>query len=328
VIIGGRVEIAGTPDEAAVVTFAPGLDLRFDNDGYVNVGYYDPGVLVAVGSADRPIRFTSYEARGPGAWRGVNLYKHASATFAHVVFEHGARYVDRGVLYANSEAELSLREVTFRDNRSGVVLYRDDIRLREFEGVRYVRTPRPLKIDPEVFGALGGDNDFGGERVLLDEGIIERDTTWRDPGVDVEARGPIAVDGATLRIDGGFNLVVRDGFGLEVGKQASAGLEVLGGGAPVSITGLNDKRGTWDSIHLYAGETPQESRIRGLRLRNAGGDAAVVAHVGALASVTDVVCDRCFSPTLTWECGAHVEPSKIEATNGTPRAILEPSCGG
>ncbi len=329
VIVGGRVEIAGTRETPAEVTFGAGLELHFDEDGYINVGYYDPGVLVVEGTADSPVLLTSYEARGPGAWRGVNLYKHASASFTHTVFEHGARYVDRGVLYANSEAGVALRDVTFRDNRSGIVLYHDQIQLEAFTGVRFERTPRPLMIDPEVFAAVGDGNSFGGERVIIDEGVIERDTVWSDAGAPVELRGPIAVEGATLTLAAGLQLMVRDGFGLEVGKEEPAALRVAGEeGRPVQILGLNDRRGTWDAIHLYGGEDAPASELRGLRLRNAGGDAAVFVHAGARATIEDVTCASCFSPTLTWECSATVEVGAVEAEGGTPRAVARPQCGG
>jgi len=327
VIIGGRVEIAGTQESPAKVTFDPGLALHFDDDGYINVGYYDPGVLIARGSRDAPVVFTSHESRGPGSWRGVNLYKHASASFSDVIFEHGARYVDRGVLYANSEAQIELRDVTFRDNRSGIVLYRGQIRLDEFTGVRFERTPRPLKVDPEVFGGVGKDNDFGGERVLIDDGLVERDTVWRDPGAVVELRGSVAVEGATLTLEEGLRLAVRDGFSLEVGKEEPARLRVMGDAQRrVEITGLNNKRGTWDSIHLYGGDADGAHELLGLRLRNAGGDAAIVVHEDARARIDDVGCEGCFSPTLTWECTSTVDVGAIKASAGTPRASAPPKC--
>ncbi len=329
VIVGGRVEIAGSQEKPADVTFSAGLELHFDEDGYLNVGYYDPGVLAVEGTADSPVLFTSHESRGPGAWRGVNLYKHASASFTHTVFEHGARYVDRGVIYANSEAGVSLRDVTFRDNRSGIVLYRDKIQLEAFSGVRFERTPRPLMIDPEVFAAVGEGNSFGGERVIIDDGVIERDTVWRDPGAPVELRGPLSVDGATLTLAAGLQLMARDGFGLEVGKEEPAALRVEGGeGRPVKILGLNDRRGTWDAIHLYGGAESPESELRGLYLRNAGGDAAVYVHANTRAKVDDLTCSGCFSPTLTWECSATVEVGAVEALGGTPKAVAKPRCGG
>ncbi|MCB9703799.1 MAG: hypothetical protein H6711_18020 [Myxococcales bacterium] len=326
VVIGGRIEIAGSAEEAAVVTFAPGLELHFDRDGYINVGYYDPGVLVAAGTAERPILFTDHNNPKPGAWRGINLYKHASASFAHAVFEHGARYVDRGVLYANSEAEVGLRAVTFRENRAGIVLYRDAIRLREFTEVRFEETPRPLTLGPAVFGELGQANEFGGERIVLQEGTVERDATWRDPGAEVEVTGPVMVDGATLSITAGVHFVVRDGFSLDVGARGLAVLRIVGGPErPVLFEGVHDKRGTWDSIHLYGGG---EHVLRDVVLRNAGGDAAIVAHGDARAVVERVRCERCFSPTLTWECAATVSRSEIGAEEGTPRAVLEPRCPG
>lgn len=329
VIVAGRIEIAGAADAPASVTLAAGLELRFDHDGYFNVGYYDPGILVAEGTAERPVIFTAHvdaldDAHVP--WRGVNLYKHASASFTHAVFEGGGRYVDRGVVYANSEAEVALRSCVFKDNRAGVVLARDDIRLREFTGNRFESTPRPLTLDPAVFGALGEDNDFGGEPILLGEGRVEASATWRDPGAPIEVLGPIAVDGATLTITAGVKMRVHDGFSLEVGRRSPATLILEGEpGRPIEIAGRSDKRGTWDAIILYPGS--RGGVLRHVALGNAGGVAAVDVRAGASARVGPLACARCFSPALTWECGAEVTHDQVTISAGTPSAILRPTCG-
>ncbi|HFE47428.1 MAG TPA: hypothetical protein ENJ18_18390 [Nannocystis exedens] len=63
-------------------------------------------------------------------------------------------------------------------------------------------------------------------------------------------------------------------------------------------------------------------------MRNAGGDAAIVIHAGVRASIENVSCEACFSPTLTWQCGAVVDVEAVEASAGTPAAIARPECGG
>ncbi|MEZ4449469.1 MAG: hypothetical protein R3B09_08315 [Nannocystaceae bacterium] len=330
VVVAGRIEIAGSAEAPASVTLASGLELHFDPGGYINVGYYDPGVLIAEGTAERPVLFTAHvgegASAGPGAWRGVNLYKHASASFTHAIFEHGGRYVDRGVLYANSEAEVALRGCTFRDNRAGVVLARDAIRLRDFTNNHFEATPRPLSIDPAVFGDVGDGNDFGGEPILMSEGRVERSATWRDPGALIEVDGPIAVNGATLSIAAGVKLRVRDGFSLEIGRRSPATLLAEGeAGRPIEVVGVHDKRGTWDAIILYPGS--RGNVLRHLDLVNAGGIAAVDVRAGASADVQAVSCSRCFSPALTWECGAEVEERGLLLAGGTPSEVLRPTCG-
>lgn len=324
VVIAGRVEIAG--EREAVLSLSPGLELRFDEGGYINVGYYDPGALIAAGTGERPIVMTSILAeRGPGSWRGINLYKHARADLRHVIFEHGGRYVDRGVLYANSEAEVGLLDCTFRDNAAGVVLQHDAIRLRDFSGNRFLDTPRPLTLAPGVLGRLGEGNEFGGEPLLLEEGEVTADATWRSPGVPIEALGPVAVDGATLTLAAGLTLQVRDGFTLDVGLRDPASLQVRGlPGAPVTIRGVNDKRGTWDAILLHP--LAHDNRIAGLELRNAGGDAAVQVLGSADAAVQGLRCARCFAPALSWSCDSRVEVGEVKASDGTPAATLAPRC--
>lgn len=324
VIVSGGVEVAG--EALATLTLAPGLELRFDADGYINVGYYNPGELIAVGSAERPIVMTSTaDSRQPGAWRGVSLYKHARARLEGVTMRYGGRLVDRGVLFANGEAEVAIRGCTFQDNAAGVVLDRAEVRLREFSGNSFVGTPRPLTLAPATLGAIGEGCSFGGEAVTLNEGAVTGDARWRDLGAPIEVLGPIEVEGATLTIAAGVELVVHDGFSLSVGRRAPAALKIEGAPArPVKIRGRSERRGTWDAIALYPAS--HDSSLDHLHLRNAGGEAAVQVLGSASATVTGLRCDRCFAPALTWSCDARIEVGEVLASEGSPPPVASPRC--
>ena len=117
-MIGGLLEVSGEDeDEEALLELMPGTTLRFDEDAYINVGYYRPGTLRAEGTAEAPIVFTSMERKQPGAWRGINLYKNATGHFCHATFEYGSRRADSGVLFANSRAALSVTDCKFLTQR-------------------------------------------------------------------------------------------------------------------------------------------------------------------------------------------------------------------
>jgi hypothetical protein len=195
-VIGGVLEIAGEDDESeALLELSPGTVLRFDSDAYMNVGYYRPGVLRAEGMPDQPIVFTSAVEQVAGAWRGISLYKNASASFSHATFEFGSRRSDRGVLFANSEAALSLQDCLFRDNGGGVVLQGADLRVTAArERNRWERSTPAIDASAQAFGFVGEGNVFGPEhaQIIVEGGSIERVARWRDLGVplDVTQRGP------------------------------------------------------------------------------------------------------------------------------------------
>ncbi len=327
--IGGLIEIAGEEEDMeALVELSPGTVLRFDEDAYINVGYYRPGTLRAEGSAEQPIVFTALGAAKPGAWRGINLYKNASASFSHVTFEYGSQRAEWGVLFANSRAALAVSDCTFRHNGGGVVLQGDALRISEFARNRFEDSAPTLQLSPQAYGSLGAGNELGeGSQVILEGGKVTRAARWRELGAPIEVTGPIEVEGTTLTIDAGVDLRVRDGFTLAVGEVDGGSLRIEGSvAAPVKIAGVNDRRGTWDAIRLHP--RSRGSVVTQLQLRNAGGEAAVVALGLAELTVDGLACARCFAPALTWSCVAQVKHSAVSFSDGTPAGAVAPGgCG-
>ncbi len=329
-VIGGLLEVAGEDDDVeALLELTPGTTLRFDEDAYINVGYYRPGALRAEGTAEAPIVFTAMERKQSGAWRGVNLYKNATASFAHATFEYGGRRVDSGVLFANSRAALSVADCKFLNNHGGVVLEGGDLRISEFARNTFEASIPSLQASAQAFGALGEGNVFPPDAQLrIEGGRIERDARWRDPGQAIEVTSPIWVQSeATLTIDAGVDLRVRDGFTLAIGEVYGGSVRIEGTAeAPVTIFGIHDRRGTWDAVRLHPRSTGNV--IQHLRLRNAGGEAAVSVLGEADLKVEHLSCARCYSPALTWTCGARVVATEVSFQDGSPAGLSAPSgCG-
>ena len=329
-VIGGLLEVAGEDDETeALLELTPGTVLRFDEDAYINVGYYRPGSLRAEGTAEAPIVFTSLEIQRPGAWRGVHLYKNASGSFAHAIFEYGSRRVDWGVLFANSHAALSVQDSTFRHNGGGVVLEGGELRISNFSRNKFDESAPALRASAQAFGALGEGNVFPETtKVLMDGGEIERDARWRDLGIPVEVTGPISVQSdATLTVDAGVDLRVRDGFTLSVGEIYGGSLRMHGTAeAPIEIVGVHDRRGTWDAIRMHPRSTANV--LEHVMLRNAGGEAAVSVLGAADLKVNGLACARCYSPALTWSCASKVAATEVSFADGTPAGATPPDgCG-
>lgn len=342
-IVTGVIDVAGA-DERATLEFAPGVELRFTEGAYINVGYYDPGELVAVGTAEKPIRFTA--AQGASAWKGIKLYKRAVARFDHVEFERGGREIDRGVLFANGAARLSVVHSNFRDNLAGAVIYDPDVELEAFENNSFAGGARPLVISPRNLARVDPSNLFETGSVEVKAGTIREDTRWPRLEARVELLGDILVtNGATLTVEAGARLRVRDGFHLDIGEletrarrraassrdddgplRDGSGALVLAGTAarPISITGVSERRGTWGSVVVHGSARP--CQLSHVALASAGGKSAIEVQAGATATLEEVSCARCVSPTLSWSCGATVHSSNITALDGTPAAIRSPTC--
>ena len=329
-VIGGLLEVAGADEDVeALLELTPGTTLRFDEDAYINVGYYRPGSLRAEGTPEAPIVFTSLARKQPGAWRGVNLYKNASGTFSHVTFEYGSRRVDWGVLFANSRAALSVTDCKFLHNGGGVVLQGGELRVGEFARNEFADSVPALQASAQAFGLIDAGNVFPpGSQIEIEGGRIERDAVWRDVGQPIEVTAEVSVQGeATLTVEAGVALRVHDGFTLAVGEVYGGTLKIAGTAeAPVKIYGVHDRRGTWDAIRMH----PKSSGnvIEHLIVRNAGAEAAVSVLGAADLKVDHLECERCYSPGLTWTCASRVTAGEVRFSDGSPAGASPPTgCG-
>jgi parallel beta-helix repeat protein len=79
-------------DNNAVLTIDPGVELQFDSDTNLYIGFIDPGKLMAQGTDDANIIFTSGQASpAPGDWRGLYFSDKADddSIIGHAVVEYG-----------------------------------------------------------------------------------------------------------------------------------------------------------------------------------------------------------------------------------------------
>lgn len=67
-------------DEGGALTIAPGVTVLMSENTYLEVGYYSEGKLVAQGTAEEPITFTSaMNDKYPGDWSNIRFYEYSSA---------------------------------------------------------------------------------------------------------------------------------------------------------------------------------------------------------------------------------------------------------
>ena len=67
-------------DDGGSLTIEPGVTVQFAENTHISVGYYSEGKLVAEGTAEEPIIFTSaMNDKYPGDWSNIRFYEYASA---------------------------------------------------------------------------------------------------------------------------------------------------------------------------------------------------------------------------------------------------------
>lgn len=325
--VTGKVQVRGESGNRATLTIEAGNELTFDGDARVEVGYSGEGTLTANGTKDAPIVLRSDEKTEAGAWTGLDIYGKGEAEISHAVFRHAGKDENHGALYADGDAHLSLSDSTFEDTTVGVVIKSNTADIRKFEKNTFKNTPKAMVLAARQLGKLAGDNVYEGEPVIeLLRDRIDADTTWAlQKGARVEVNGRVQILGGRLTIAAGSKLHIKDGEQIEVGYSDTGGLEMVGTAeAPIELVGTRDEPGAWKSVIFYG--KARGNKIEHVKLRNAGGTAALEFKNDSDGVVKNVSCDKCSAPALTWTCKAKVEQADVTGTDGTPKPIEAPVC--
>lgn len=139
--IAGNIAVQRSSTPFPVLTLSPGVTLRFSSNVHLRVGYSYVGTLVANGTPDAPITFTSWDKYHPtpGDWRGVELYSKSSSTsLDHTIIEYGGGN-NYGNLYIRSSDVTVSRSVISNSAENGIYVYvgadPELSKLRVFENV-------------------------------------------------------------------------------------------------------------------------------------------------------------------------------------------------
>jgi parallel beta-helix repeat protein len=178
----------------ATLTIDPGVELQFDPNTFLQVGYYGTGTLVANGTDEANIKFTSgSETPATGDWHGVyfsNLTGDGSILKSAIV-EYGGKD-DWGSVYVNNSSP-TIRECTIRhslnfgvtvvnpsaypelycntitansigihvEGNANPTIHDNDIRGNTTYGVRNLNLSQVVDASDNYWGASDGPSGFG-----------------------------------------------------------------------------------------------------------------------------------------------------------------------
>lgn len=110
-----------TIDGNATLSIEPGVVVQFDSGGWLDV----PGRLLANGTSDEPVTFTSTTGSG---WYGIDFgNQEAASSLAHVIIQHA----ETGISDYSSK-DLSLSHVRIEDGNYGIEAYGSRLSLETF----------------------------------------------------------------------------------------------------------------------------------------------------------------------------------------------------
>lgn len=258
--IQGTVRI----ENNVVLTIEPGTVIKFDKDAEFDVGSSSYGTVIAKGTADDPIIFTSNATvKAKGDWYGVYLYDGANnCEFEYCTFEYGGGYsVSDGVMNL-SETNASFKNCTFSQSKYYGV-HAEDAGFDAFSNNTFSNCDlNPIYIYPEFVNEIGAGNVYDGGTIDVEQGYLEKTGTvvWSNQGIPYKILGTLNVgspSGTILSIAPGTTLAFTHDAELGVGNNGEYGDLVCEGTSTDHViftsSAASPTNGDWYGIYFYDG---------------------------------------------------------------------------
>jgi len=255
-IIQGDINI-----DNSILTIQPGTTIKFDAGASLSIGYYGAATIIANGTSDKPIIFSSTAASPTaGAWEGIFLYGYNSANssfkFCQIKY---AGTNDYGAINIDGTS------CTFSNNT---------IQYAKKLGVRFV--------DADAFCSEMNNNtisDNGGHAIRIAAAQVDKigtgntftlsdnfgvnvwgttvsgTVTWKNLDKPYYIEGDIMVDNASLTIEPGTILKFDVTSSFSLGYYNTATL-IANGTTTSNIvftsSAISPTAGAWDGIYFYS----------------------------------------------------------------------------
>jgi parallel beta-helix repeat protein len=300
-IVVGDIKVYSSTSEPTL-TIEPGVEVRFNGVYTLYIGYSSyKGRLVAEGTADRPIIFTSHQlVPAPGDWDGIWFYNHASSEsiLEYVTVEYAGYSSSKGNIYlsnssptiTNSTISHSAYDGVYMAGDSAPVITDSTISDNGGEGI-YVSgsTASVSNITNTIFSnngsydlnipvtaTLGSGNIFNNSNgIKLTGTTISTDTTWSYQAAPYIITGNVSVYNAaepTLTIEPGVEVQFAGNYYLRIGNTSTLKGRLVAQGTssmPIKFNKTPLASTNWSGIRLYYHSTT-ESLLEYVSVENAG----------------------------------------------------------
>jgi hypothetical protein len=337
-------------NDGAVLTVEPGVTLAFEGRVGLDVGASSVGKLVAVGTAQNPIIFTSSANPPlPGDWRSIHLWDGtmAGTKIAYAKLDYCGADLNGCIVGDGVQANLvTLDHLTIGHvgpASNGILEYDTDSNFIITNSIFNDIAPGQYAISVQApsFAGIGTTNTFnGGAMIEVAGGTISTTTSWGNPGTR------IAVTTHTLFVEGPGNPVFTLGPGLTLAFDSLIELDVgfalpgklVVAGTPanhVVMTSLAAAPGQadWIGVEVWENGSAQVSYadisyagsdgINGgdLILRSANSTSVLaVDHSSFTYSKGDGIYLDCADPTVTQVATVTIDASNTYAHNDSDMA--------
>ena len=238
-------------DIDAQLTIKEGTKVYFDVGRNMRI---DDGKLIAIGTAEKPIIFTS-EEETRGYWDGLSFYGASSNQneLTHIIVEYAK--IGLEVTSVGSEvSRLSVSDSTFRENSEYGFKFNSTAILDKFENIHSYDNAISGYTYANSLYPLGEESDFSGndkDYIEVYGDIISKKQTWNALNVPVLLTHSVEIDsdltinaGASFLCDSGISMRIDDGTLEAIGTKTE----------PIIFTANQKTKGYWEGIHFYTSD--------------------------------------------------------------------------
>lgn len=256
----------------AILTIEPGAIITFASGRGLNIGYgsgSSGAVLLANGTADKPITFTSAAAsKSPGDWDFIGFYDGTSSasSMEYCVVEYGGGYSDNyGEIYINGSS-VSINNSTIRYSGALGIGLSDDGWFESFSGNTMADNALyAISIYGNYVHTIGEGNTLSTVKGILVKGddIEQENATWLKQTCAYVIGGDLYVGsatGSTLTLMPGVDMRFSSGKGINVGYGSNEFGTLIAEGTEAdhiiftsSAPDISRSPGDWNFIGFYDG---------------------------------------------------------------------------
>jgi len=261
--ITDNIQIDGS---SAVLTIEPGVTLNFEQDIGINVGESGAGKLVAVGTAQSPITFTSAASTpSDGDWSNVYFWggTMGGSQLAYAKLDYcGSGGYGCIAGFSVKPNRVTIDHVTIAHvgaGSNGITEFDADSNF-VITNSTLGASARGYAISAQApsFAGIGATNTFtDGATIELGGGTVSTTTSWVDPGTAIAVTSALIVDGPTtpvLTIGPGMTFKFGVDLALGVGYSDGGKLVIAGTAAKhVVLTSASSSpsQGDWKAIQVW-----------------------------------------------------------------------------
>jgi PKD repeat protein len=297
------------------LTIAPGTIVRFQQDASMYIGGQGVSSLIAEGTAEKPILFTSANVDPKsGDWGTISFGADAdNPSFKYCTFEYGGQGTSyHAMISATYGASFSMENSVLKDAANLGILMRDESYFNLFQHNEFQNIDGfAIEMDAYKTSTIGADNTFNGYGVMISKAevnsyerlMIAQDLTLHKIGTPYVFTQNVEIYNSsappTLTLEPGVQLAFTE----EVAINGGNGTLIARGTAQDSITfdywptaEATDHR--WGGFYFPEGTKP-ETALAYCHIKNTGA-YNIYGNYGAISM---------------WDCVISVDHSTIEGSN-------------